>query len=548
MSINNRIWREFDRTNLQLPKSICKKYTKQVSFLTQELQSRLEEETDLRISKFEISGSFAKHTNIQKSPLDKVDVDVVMFVKQIGFTEQDLEHQIELTYQTLTELYESKSIKDFKQSKSAATVFFHKSGLSVDVVPVIEDPSNRIMGLQYKKFNRQWIRTCPSGQVEFIRNMQNRDKDFRLLVRLAKKWRNHVKLHQLSSYMIELIIANILNTISKFERIDEKFQHFFLYIVQSELGERISPDTGISPMKFLSYDLNTFHFSNRLQQNTVVIEDPFCRDNNIAGNLSNGEKEDILDAAYDGWVMANYASATGDQAIWSDEFGFNFKNVIKQSKSKPTSKSTANSDFDQVFQYLVADFNMMFQTSGAKNIKDLPTILDDIRILASHGILKKVAATLVKGGNTVAATSFHFKRTVRQGYHSDLQGVMWPRAYNSFIKVMATKTSKCADTTFEKIEPQLKLNWDTKLYEDYQIQLKERGHCAYNSQGFAINRVDYIGKHNLVVPNNAHDAIKLLLKDSPIADPLLSIKMNTAPAVVGFATLDKRYQSFELGW
>ena len=548
MPISNRIWREFDRKNLQLPKNICKKYTKQVNFLIQELQSRLEEETDLRISKFEISGSFAKYTNIQKSPLDKVDVDVVMFIKQIGFTEQDLEHQIELTYQTLTKLYESKSIKDFKQSKSAATVFFHKSGLSVDVVPVIEDPSNRIMGLQYNKSNRQWIRTCPSGQVEFIRNMQNRDKDYRLLVRLAKKWRNHVELHQLSSYMIELIMANILNTISKFERIDEKFQHFLLYIAQSELSERISPDTGISPMKFLSYDLNTFHFSNRLQQNTVVIEDPFCRDNNIASDLSESEQEEILDAAYDGWLMANYASATGDLTNWRDEFGFNFKNVIKQSNSKPASKSATNSDFETVFQYLVTDFKLMFQSSGAKNIKDLSAILHDIRILASHGILKKIATTLVKGGNTVAATCFHFKRPVKKGNHSNLQGVIWPKAYNSVIKVMATKSSNYADATFEKVEPLLKLNWNTKLYEDYQIQLKEYGHCTYNSQGFAINRVDYIGKHNLVVPNNAHDAIKLLLKDSPIADPLLPIKMNTAPAVVGFATLDKRYQSFELGW
>ena len=65
---------------------------------------------------------------------------------------------------------------------TAAIVSFVRSGISVDIVPVIEDdtkPGSRRVENQ----------TCAPCQIQFIRDRKSQDNDFRTLVRLAKKCR-----------------------------------------------------------------------------------------------------------------------------------------------------------------------------------------------------------------------------------------------------------------------------------------------------------------------------------------------------------------------
>ena len=44
-----------------------------------------------------------------------------------------------------------------------------------------------------------------------IRDRKNQDRNFRTLVRLVKKWRNYAEIEALKSFLIELIMAYILD-------------------------------------------------------------------------------------------------------------------------------------------------------------------------------------------------------------------------------------------------------------------------------------------------------------------------------------------------
>ena len=74
--------------------------------------------------------------------------------------------------------------------RKAATVSFVGTGLSVDIVPVIEDPKRLGYGWQFDLQDGSKLETCAPCQIKFVRDRKNKDRDFRTLVRLTKKWRD----------------------------------------------------------------------------------------------------------------------------------------------------------------------------------------------------------------------------------------------------------------------------------------------------------------------------------------------------------------------
>ncbi|MGB3433129.1 CBASS oligonucleotide cyclase [Achromobacter sp.] len=311
MPLNNTQIRYYDSTVLRLPEDKRKEYHAQVDSLISALTKRVHEQSEIKITKVVKAGSFAKYTILRKTSEDPVDVDVVFYISGRSVDKESLASLTELIYDAMIKLYPNKSVENFEIQRKAATVTFIGSGLSVDIVPVIEDPARAGYGWQFDIHDGTKVQTCAPCQIKFVRDRKDIDPDFRTLVRLAKKWRNRVELKPLKSFAIELIMAHVLAKNGKDGSIEKRFRDFLLYIAQSGLKEVITfPENGLVFPSFTD---------------PVVILDPVCNINNVASRISEDERKEIVAAALEAWETANFASMEDDIEIWKELFGPRFK-------------------------------------------------------------------------------------------------------------------------------------------------------------------------------------------------------------------------------
>ena len=197
MPLNNAELLYYDANILRLPADKRKEYHAQVDRLIAELSRSIRDKTTIKITKVVKAGSFAKFTILRKTSTDPVDVDVVFYISGKSVDTETLQTLNDTIYKLLIEIYPNKDVEDFEIQRKAATVSFVGSGLSVDVVPVIEDSNKPGYGWQFDLQDGSAMQTCAPCQIQFVRDRKDKDKDFRTLVRLAKKWRNHAELKAL---------------------------------------------------------------------------------------------------------------------------------------------------------------------------------------------------------------------------------------------------------------------------------------------------------------------------------------------------------------
>jgi hypothetical protein len=301
----------YDSNVLRLPADKRREYHAQVDRLVDELSRHVRDKTEIKITKVVKAGSFAKFTILKKTAIDPVDVDVVFYISGRNVDRETLQSLNDTIYSLLLRVYPNKSVEDFEIQRKAATVTFVGSGLSVDIVPVIEDVDRPGYGWQYDLQDGSRMQTCAPCQIQFVRARKAVDKDFRTLVRMAKKWRNYAELKPLKSFTIELLMAYVLDHEGANGSIEQKFRRFLLYIAQSELRDVVSfpENTGAIGM-----------FTD-----PVVILDPVCNFNNVASRITEAERQRIVAAADEAWETANFASAENDNDVWKELFGRQFK-------------------------------------------------------------------------------------------------------------------------------------------------------------------------------------------------------------------------------
>lgn len=307
MALSNTQLRYYDSNLLRLPADKRKEYHAQVDRLIDNLCRNVRDKTEIKITRVVKAGSFAKYTILRKTSQDPVDVDVVFYISGKDARAETLDGLNTLIYKLLVEQYPTKSVEDFQIQRKAATVTFVGSGLSVDIVPVIEDPNRSGYGWQYDIHDGSKVQTCAPCQIKFVRDRKNVDGDYRTLVRMAKKWRNRAEIKPLKSFAIELIMAHLLDTRGNNGSIEQRFRDFLLYIAQSALKEVISFPENTKPIPQFS--------------DPVTIIDPVCSSNNVASRLSEVERKEIVAAAHDAWETANFASAENDREVWKELFG-----------------------------------------------------------------------------------------------------------------------------------------------------------------------------------------------------------------------------------
>ena len=311
MALNNTQLCYYDSNVLRLPSDKRKEYHEQVDRLIVELCKSVRDKTEIKITKVVKAGSFAKYTILRKTSVDPVDVDVVFYISGHDADKETLDSLNNTIYDLLIKQYPSKSVEDFEIQRKAATVTFVGTGLSVDIVPVIEDANRPGYGWQFDIHDGSKIQTCAPCQIKFVRDRKKQDGDFRTLVRIAKKWRNQAEIKPLKSFAIELIMAHILATQGSSGSIEQRFRNFLLYIAQSGLKDEIRFPENAAPFATFS--------------DPVVILDPVYSLNNVTSRISETERKEIIAAAEAAWETANYASAKDDNEVWKELFGPRFK-------------------------------------------------------------------------------------------------------------------------------------------------------------------------------------------------------------------------------
>ena len=309
MPLTNAQLRYYDSNVLRLPEDKRKEYHRQVDFLIDKLSEDLRDEIEVRITKTVKAGSFAKFTILRKTSEDPIDVDVVFYISDRSVDQETLESLNDSIHELLIRIYPNKDVGDFEIQRKATTVSFIGSGLSVDVVPVIQDEDRPDYGWQFDLEDGSMAQTCAPCQIQFVRD--RKDKHFRTLVRLAKKWRNHAELKPLKSFAIELILAYVLDQEGSEGSIEQRFRRFLLYIAQSELKDVIQFPENTGPIGCFN--------------DPVVILDPVQSDNNVAARITELERQQIASAASEAWETANFASVENDNEVWKELFGPHFK-------------------------------------------------------------------------------------------------------------------------------------------------------------------------------------------------------------------------------
>jgi hypothetical protein len=302
----------YDSNVLRLPADKRTEYHGQVDRLIDELSRSVRDKTEIKITKVVKAGSFAKFTILKKTSLNPVDVDVAFYISGRNIDQETLKDLSDTIYDLLLKIYPTKSVEHFEIQRKALTVTFVGSGLNVDVVPVVEDTSRVGYGWQFDREDPSVrLETCAPCQIQFVRARKDKDKNFRTLVRIAKRWRNYAELKPLKSFTIELIMAFLLDQDGSSGTIEQRFRRFLSYIAQSGLKEIISFPENTKP-------LGTFN-------DPVVIIDPVYSKNNVAARITEQERLDIVAAAQEAWEAAHFASAENDTELWKDVFGQSFK-------------------------------------------------------------------------------------------------------------------------------------------------------------------------------------------------------------------------------
>ena len=302
----------YDSNVLRLTQQQRTEYHGQVDRLIKELRKHVGNQPELTVTKVVKAGSFAKYTILRKTNDDPVDVDVVFYIAGDDLDHETFSELSDTIYQLLIKIYPTKKVEDFEIQRRAATVTFVGTGLAVDIVPVLQDGNRPDYGWQFDIQDGTKSETCAPCSLQFVANRKNADKHFRTLVRLGKRWKNHMKPGGLKSFHVELIMAHLLEVNGSGGSIEQRFRDFLLYIAKSKLKKRIDfVENRLGPQVSFT--------------DAVVIVDPVNNRNNVASRIDEEERLEIVTMANDAWETAHLASVDDDMDLWKEIFGQRFK-------------------------------------------------------------------------------------------------------------------------------------------------------------------------------------------------------------------------------
>jgi hypothetical protein len=308
---------QFAKEKVNLPKDKADEYREQVQRLREKLEAYLADHPDFTLKRIMLSGSLAKGTSLRSLN----DIDVACYISGADAPE-DIKALLEYLAERLRKAFPNFKPEQVKPKTYSVTVSFIGTGLDVDIVPILYDGDPDWYGNLVSQDDGSFLETCIPRHLEFIsKRKKEQVTHFAQVIRLAKFWVQNVKNEhegfRFKSFMVELIMSKLLDDGKDFSDYPEALQHFFTYIVKSNLGELIAFSDYYSHSKIGSF------------REPVKIIDPVNEKNNAAKLYTTQQADEIVNAAVDAGdaIDAALSAPTKQETVyyWQKVFGPSFK-------------------------------------------------------------------------------------------------------------------------------------------------------------------------------------------------------------------------------
>lgn len=308
---------EFAKDKVNLPKEKADEYRAQVQRLREKLEGYISEHPDFTLKKMILSGSLAKGTALKSLN----DIDVACYISGAE-APKDIQALLEYLAERLRKAFPNFKPEQVKPKTYSVTVSFIGSGLDVDIVPILYSGDPNWYGDLVSQDDGSFLKTCIPRHIEFInKRKKKQEKHFSQVIRLAKHWVQFLKSEnehfRFKSFMVELIMAKLLDNGKDFSDYPEALQEFFTYLAKSDLKELIAFTDYYSLSSIGSHS------------EPVRIIDPVNADNNAAKQYAIQQAKAIVEAAIDAGdaIDAAMAAPTKKETIyyWQKVFGPSFQ-------------------------------------------------------------------------------------------------------------------------------------------------------------------------------------------------------------------------------
>lgn len=308
---------QFAKDRINLPKDKADEYREQASRVREKVTSYLNDHPDFSLRKILLSGSLAKGTALRTLN----DIDMACYISGSD-APTDISELLSYLAEKLRKAFPNMSPDQVQPKTYSVTISFRGSGLDVDVVPVLYYGDPNWYGCVVSQEDGSLLETCIPRHLEFIRTRkQKQETHFAQVIRLAKYWVRFMKTERegfkFKSFMVELVMAKLLDRGTDFSDYPEALQSFFTYLATSNLDELIIFED--------YYKASTApSFTERIK-----IIDPVNSKNNAAKLYTRVQADAIIEAAIDAGdaIDAALAASTKDKTVyyWQKVFGSTFQ-------------------------------------------------------------------------------------------------------------------------------------------------------------------------------------------------------------------------------
>ncbi len=308
---------QFANDKVNLPKDRADTYREQAGRVREKVTAYVGEHPDFTLKKILLSGSLAKGTALRNLN----DIDMACYISGAD-APKDVSELLKYLAERLRKAFPNFQPDQVKPQTYSVTISFKGTGLDVDVVPILYDGDPDWYGNLISQEDGSFLETCIPRHLEFIRKRKAKQENhFAQVIRLAKFWVKNMKTERndfkFKSFMVELIMAKLLDDGKDFSDYPEALQSFFTYLATSELKEQIIFSDYYSKSKVPA-------FSER-----VKIIDPVNPKNNAAKLYTTVQADAIVDAAIDAGdaIDAALKATTKEKTVyyWQKVFGTSFQ-------------------------------------------------------------------------------------------------------------------------------------------------------------------------------------------------------------------------------
>lgn len=304
-----------DRVNL--PKAKADGYRAQAKRLREKLEGYIAEHPDFSLKRMMVAGSLAKGTALNSLN----DIDVAVYISGSD-APSDIKALLNYLAEKLKKAYPNFSPEQVQPQTYSVTVSFKGSGLDVDVVPILYYGDKEWRGDLISQDDGSFLETSIPMHLEFCKKRKNaQEKHYAQVVRLVKFWARRMKDEQdgfrFKSFMIELILAHLVDEGIDFSDYPEALQAFFTYVAKTNLSKLIMFEDNYKASSLPSFT------------HPIKIIDPVNAFNNVAKLYTSINAAVISEAAMDAGDAIDSALAATTKELtvyyWQKVFGSSFQ-------------------------------------------------------------------------------------------------------------------------------------------------------------------------------------------------------------------------------